>query len=74
MTIEEAIFVLNCVEAHGVCIEAKKMAIKSLEAWEKVKEEINSMPNIIYRWNALEIIDKHFAEIESEVGNGCNKH
>lgn len=25
------------------------MAIKSLEAWEKVKEEINSMPNIIYR-------------------------
>lgn len=46
--------------------EAEEMAIKSLEAWEKVKEEINSMPNIIYRWDAVEIIDKHLAEIESE--------
>lgn len=40
MTIKDAIFVLNCVEAHGICIEAKKMAIQSLEAWEKVKDEI----------------------------------
>ncbi len=41
MTIKDAIFVLNCVEAHnGICNEAKEMAIKSLEAWEKVKEEI----------------------------------
>lgn len=44
--------------------EATEMAIKSLEAWEKVKEEINSMPNIIYKWHAVEIIDKHLAEVE----------
>ena len=64
MTIKDAIFVLNCVEAHnGICNEAKEMAIKSLEAWEKVKEEIKSMPNIIYRWDAVEIIDKHLSEV-----------
>lgn len=66
MTIKDAIFVLNSVEAHGICIEAKKMAIQSLEAWEKVKDEINSMPNIIYRWDAVEIIDKHLSEVENE--------
>lgn len=45
MTIKDAIFVLNCVEAHGICIEAKKMAIQSLEAWEKVKDEIKQKSN-----------------------------
>ena len=48
----------------GRLITALEVAIKSLEAWEKVKEEINSMPNIIYRWNAVEIIDKHLAEVK----------
>ena len=43
--------------------EAIKIACKSLEAWEKVKEEIKSMPNIIYRWDAVEIIDKHLSEV-----------
>lgn len=31
MTIEEAITVLNCVDAYGIANEAKKMAIKALE-------------------------------------------
>ena len=43
--------------------QAKAIAIQSLEAWEKVKEEIKSMPNIIYRWDAVEIIDKHLSEV-----------
>lgn len=47
-----------------------KLILTLIEAWEKVKEEINSMPNIIYRWHAVEIIDKHLAEIESEINNG----
>lgn len=55
-----------CVNDKPECFHAIEMAIKSLEAWEKVKEEINSMPNIIYRWDAVEIIDKHLAEMESE--------
>ena len=41
MTIKDAIFVLNCVEAHGICIEAKKMAIQSLEAWEIIKDNLS---------------------------------
>lgn len=71
MTIEEAIFVLNCVEAHGICIEAKKMAIKSLEMWDKVKEEMQeqyrafaNIPSISDTWtDAIEIVDKHLSEV-----------
>ena len=79
MTIKDAIFVLNCVEAHGICIEAKKMAIQSLEAWEKVKTDIQKEENILYHDcehdfsknfdvirvdTVLEIIDKHLVEVE----------
>ena len=53
-----------CVNDKPECFRAIEMAIKSLEALEKVKEEINSMPNIIYRWHAVEIIDKHLSEAE----------
>jgi len=54
----------TCVNDKPECFQAIDMAIKSLEAWEKIKEEINSMPNIIYRWHAVEIIDKHLSEVE----------
>ena len=43
--------------------EEHKIVLQLIEAWEKVKEEIKSMPNIIYRWDAVEIIDKHLAEV-----------
>ena len=69
MTIQEAIAYGKRVIDLGLNDETQafcELAIKSLEAWEKVKEEINSMPNIIYRWDAVEIIDKHLAEMESE--------
>ena len=36
MTNEDAIFVLSCVEAHGLAEEARKMAIEALKA-EPVK-------------------------------------
>ena len=42
--------------------EEHKIVLQLIEAREKVKEEINSMPNIIYRWDAVEIIDKHLSE------------
>ena len=72
MKIEEAIDILSdnhtVLYSHGDYTEqeeneALSMAIKSLEAWEKVKEEIKSMPNIIYRWNAVEIIDKYLTKV-----------
>lgn len=45
--------------------EALEVAIKSLEAWEKVKKEIEH--NNIYDWIAtqsvLDIINKHLSEV-----------
>lgn len=63
-------------------VEAFDMAIRSLEAWEKVKEEIKEKADFIRhssghlkdydagQWkallDALEIIDKHLKEVENE--------
>ena len=76
MTVEEAkqtMYALACThygkEFYEKENEAIKIACKSLEAWEKVKEEINSMPYIIYSWDAVEIIDKHLSEVEHETDN-----
>lgn len=70
MTKEEASIIIGNIPINGDgCYsiseyqQAKAIAIQSLEAWEKVKEEIKSMPNIIYRWDAVEIIDKHLSEV-----------
>ena len=39
MTNEQAISILKMVEAHGsLTIKAKEMAIRSLEAWQKMPE------------------------------------
>ena len=68
MTIAEAISVLNMVEAYGIADDAKKMAIRSLEAWDKVTEEIGELHDTddAY-WNGvydcLNIIIKHFKEV-----------
>ena len=41
MTINQAIFVLNCVEAHnGLTEKAKEIALKSLNAWQGVKDDL----------------------------------
>lgn len=52
--------------------EANKMAIASLETWNKIKQEINDlfskpacyMPNYDAYKMFLEIIDKHLQEVE----------
>ena len=51
----------------GRLITALEMAIKSLEAWEKVKAEIASLkgdnfPNSYY----IKIIDKHLQEVTTD--------
>jgi len=72
MTVAEAISVLNMVEAYGLADDAKKMAIRSLEAWEKVKEEIKDnrddwIKGLDPEWHTYDrciaIIDKHLKEV-----------
>ena len=78
MTTQEAIEQLKLTRAANECNDADKyildvfdMAIRSLEAWEKVKEKIEHEQPICY-WNkhgldrALKIIDKHLQEVENE--------
>ena len=51
----------------GRLITALEMAIASLEAWEKVKAEINELSELDHaeptyedcKWDVLQIIDKH---------------
>lgn len=60
--------------AYGEVAEAFDMAIASLEAWEKVQQEINDlfskpayyMPNYNAYEMFLEIIDKHLQEVEND--------
>ena len=54
-------------------IEAERMAIKSLEAWDEITQEINDlfskpacyMPNYDAYKMFLEIIDKHLKEVQN---------
>lgn len=38
MTIDTAITVLGMVEAHGICIEAKDIAVETMRKYQKIKE------------------------------------
>jgi hypothetical protein len=40
MTIDTAINVLGMVEAHGVCIEAKDIAVETMRKYQKIEELI----------------------------------
>ena len=81
MTIDEIIKMLQkcplenkCNDGiHGHCNGcnervAKDVAIKHIEAWKKVKEDIEQ--HQIYDWIAtqsvLDIIDKHLQEVEND--------
>ena len=86
MTIGNAIEILNREhsprgdrESFKAYFDARKMAIRSLEAWEKVKEEIESAKYLKYGQKygatnclasgldkALEIIDKHLQEVNND--------
>lgn len=77
MTIDEAVNTWMPVVEMGVkdmpeVKEAVRMATASLEAWGKIKKEINDlfskpayyMPNYDAYKMFLEIIDKHIKEVE----------
>lgn len=72
MTITEAIYVLEMVEAHGMAIEAKDMATRSLEAWktvrEKLKDELTGLDMFLDKESAikwcLSVIDKELETVD----------
>ncbi len=79
MTIDEAVNTWMPVVAMGVkdmpeIKEAVRISIKSLEAWEAVRQEINDlfgepahyMPNYDAYKIFLEIIDKHLQEVKND--------
>lgn len=82
MTNEEAIYFLKKGSLSDSEVEAERfneaynMAIKSLEAWEKVREEIKSLSNSVYNATefnksrgldiALEIINEHLSEVRGD--------
>lgn len=63
----------------GRLITALEMAIKSLEAWEKVKEEINELSELNHigdhfddcKLDVLKIINKHLKEVEKNQRENC---
>ena len=81
MTIEEAIDILEEVKVlddsiyqyDTAYLEALDIAVKSLEAWAEIKQEINDlfskpafyMPNYDAYKMFLEIIDRHLQEVEN---------
>ena len=85
MTIEEALYYLDTIPTIGEQVDALEMAIKSLEAWKKIKEEIKEKADFIRhssghlkdydagQWkallDALEIINWHFTEVENADSN-----
>ena len=76
MTNEEALSILHCPDAYGGIYSEKYgralgVAFKSLEAWEKVKAEIDQYLfqnefGLEYRKEVSQIIDKYKAESEEE--------
>ena len=82
MTIEEAIAQLELTKKAFICnyadeyiSEALDMAIRSLEAWEKVREIFKAKATSedweyihdLQIWeDALEIIDKYLSEVEHD--------
>ena len=78
MTIDEALEEMNTliIPRDGIqdkLADAYEMAIASLEAWEKVQQEIDEQYDRVHSYNiscaeglemALGIIDKHLQEVE----------
>ena len=72
MKIDEAKKVIRRFECNSEHYEACEMAIKSLEAWGEIKQEINDlfskpacyMPNYDAYKMFLEIIDRYLQEVE----------
>ena len=82
MTIKEALEYLDTIPTIGEQVDALDMAIKSLEAWDKVREDLrkfidaNSNSGDMYLdgradggWHALATIKRCLAEVENDTTN-----
>ena len=74
LTIDQAINLLNHLECHGAYYKAKHMAIRSLEAWEKVKADISETILYYKDWSLVEIKAQHKEEALKEVLEFIDKH
>lgn len=70
MSIQDAILALKMVEAHGIADKAKETAIRSLRAWEKVKDDLRYSADIVHNGQnaftyktGLALIDKALGEV-----------
>ena len=76
MRVEEAVQTLTDIKneaENGVCyvtendVNVLRMAIKSLEAWSKIKKETTNWHNIkltIDQYEFLDIVEPYLAEVE----------
>lgn len=44
MTIDTAITVLGMVEAHGICIEAKDVAVDTMRKYQQIEQILKDIP------------------------------
>ena len=57
MSIDTAITVLGMVEAHGICIEAKDVAVETMRKYQKIKQIIDDWENSGEEDDPINIID-----------------
>ncbi len=76
MTIKEALYYLDTIPTIGEQVDALEMAIKSLEAWEKIDDDIASLQDIYFIggtdtekaiWENLQAVRKTIHKYLSEV-------
>ena len=68
MSIDTAINVLGMVEAHGVCIEAKDIAVDTMRKYQKIETLIN-----LWKCNKINQIGYKILEV-IEDGSGNNHY
>ena len=68
MTREEAIKILETIPTISEQVDALEIAIRSLEAWDKVKNDLDDLWLKGYspHTEVMEIIDRHLKEVEND--------
>lgn len=64
MTIDTAITVLGMVEAHGICIEAKDIAVDTMRKYQKIEQILDDWKS---DGGAFEMSESYWLQLISEV-------
>ena len=67
MTIDTAITILGMVEAHGICIEAKDIAVETMRKYQKIAEIVT---NNELEWGNASVRANAFLEVKKVVEDG----